>query len=402
MKFVDKFIQGIKFFLIIFFILAAIVGVIITYAYLEMAIEFKLSTIESIFASLLAVIILALLIPAAIGAFFLGKSSMKQRLLAEQVQLDSHLLNIAPDSIMVHDLDGNCIYANEAAYTSRGFNKEEILKVNSQDLIAPEVKRSFVRQTDKVEKDGGGIFDSIHVRKDNSRFPVGIHCRIIKSNGRKLILSIVSDITERRKTEAELQLSAEKLKKAMNGTIETIAMTGEKRDPYTAGHQHRVAKLACAIAKEMGLSDTQIEGIRVAGILHDIGKIAIPSEILSKPGKLKDTELNLIKDHALEGYEVLRKIEFPWPVAEIVFQHHERMDGSGYPRGLTQPDIMIESAIMAVSDVVESMASHRPYRPAFPLERALLEIVQNRDTLYHAEVVNACVKLLTEKGFKFE
>jgi putative nucleotidyltransferase with HDIG domain len=173
----------------------------------------------------------------------------------------------------------------------------------------------------------------------------------------------------------------------------------EIRDPYTFGHQRRVTHLATAIAKEMALSPDQIEGIAVAGNLHDIGKINVPSEILNKPGKLSDIEFALIKSHPQAGYEIVKDIEFPWPVAEVLLQHHERMNGSGYPRGLAGGDILLEARIMAVADVVEAMASHRPYRPTLGIDKALEEIVQNKGILYDPDVVDACLKLFKEKGF---
>jgi putative nucleotidyltransferase with HDIG domain len=188
----------------------------------------------------------------------------------------------------------------------------------------------------------------------------------------------------------------------MEGTIQSMALTSETRDPYTAGHQNRVSRLACAIGREMGLPENQIEGIRVSGTLHDIGKIYVPAEILSKPGKLRQNEINLLRDHAEVGYELLQNIEFAWPVAEIVYQHHERMDGSGYPRGLKGDQIMLEARIMCVADVVEAMASHRPYRPAFSIEKALLEILQKRDLLYDGKVVDACLRLFNEKQYKLD
>ncbi len=188
----------------------------------------------------------------------------------------------------------------------------------------------------------------------------------------------------------------------MRGTIQAMAMTVEKRDPYTAGHQRRVANLARAIAKEMGLSKEQIAGIRMAGIIHDLGKISVPAEILSKPGELTKNEFEIAKEHAQVGYEILNEIEFPWPVAQIVYQHHERMDGSGYPNGLSGEDIILEARILGLADVVEAMASHRPYRPALGIDKALEEIQQNRGTLYDPEVVDACLKIFNKKGFKFE
>ncbi len=184
-------------------------------------------------------------------------------------------------------------------------------------------------------------------------------------------------------------------------TIQALAVTVEMRDPYTAGHQRRVTHLATTIAKETGLSEDQISGLRSAGLIHDIGKTRIPSEILTNPYKLSEAEFSIIKTHPLVGYEVLKNIEFPWPIAEIVHQHHERLDGSGYPRGLSGDDIILESRILMVADVVEAMSSHRPYRPALGLDRALLEVSEKRGILYDAKAVDACLKLCSEKEFKF-
>ncbi|MFH1022896.1 MAG: HD domain-containing phosphohydrolase [Planctomycetota bacterium] len=261
------------------------------------------------------------------------------------------------------------------------------------ELIEPRIK--------ELTEKGETTFESAYVRGDKSLVPVEIHSRLFMLGGKKLILSAVRDITDRKKTEEELRQSSEKLQRAMDGTIHSMSATAEVRDPYTAGHQQRESKLAVAIAKEMCLPAQQVEGIRVAGTLHDIGKIYVPAEILSKPGHLRKNEFNLIKDHSEVGYDLLKDIEFPWPVAQIVLQHHERMDGSGYPQGISGDSIMIEARIMAVADVVESMASHRPYRPAFSTEKALLEIIQKKSILYAPEVVDACVRLFNDKGFAF-
>jgi putative nucleotidyltransferase with HDIG domain len=192
------------------------------------------------------------------------------------------------------------------------------------------------------------------------------------------------------------------LKKVMTGFIQAIALTVESRDPYTAGHQHRVADLACAIATEMNLTPDQVECIQMAGIIHDLGKIYIPAEILNKPGRLNDLEFTFIKNHPEVAFEIIEKIEFPWPIGEIILQHHERMDGSGYPSGLKGPDIKLESRILMVADVVEAMTSHRPYRTAFSLEKALGEIEEKRGILYDPEATDTCLKLFREKGFQFK
>jgi putative nucleotidyltransferase with HDIG domain len=213
---------------------------------------------------------------------------------------------------------------------------------------------------------------------------------------------IVRDVTDLKHNERELKRTLETLKRSIGAITLTLSMVVESRDPYTAGHQKRVANLSRAIAQEMDLSPSLCDAVLMAGTLHDIGKIAIPSEILSSPAKLSDKAYELIKDHPQTGYDILREIEFPWPVANIVLQHHEKMDGSGYPKGLSGNDIMLEARIIAVADVVESMASHRPYRPSRGLESALEEIVHNSGTFYDPDVVAACVRLLREKGYQLE
>jgi len=194
----------------------------------------------------------------------------------------------------------------------------------------------------------------------------------------------------------------EMLRKAMGGTIQAISRIIEMRDPYTSGHQRRVADLARAIATEMGLPKDKIDGIRMAALIHDIGKISVPAEILSKPGRLNKMESKMIKSHPKTGYEILKRVEFPWPIAQIILQHHERIDGSGYPSGLQDKEILIEAKIIGVADIIEAMSSHRPYRPALGIDKALEEISKNRGVLYDPKVVDACLKLFMEKGFKFE
>ena len=207
--------------------------------------------------------------------------------------------------------------------------------------------------------------------------------------------------THRENLEQMVATRTTELQETLDGVIKVIALTVESRDPYTAGHQLRVADLAGAFSKEMGLPEDQIKGIHMAGMIHDLGKISVPSEILSKPSRLSTIEFELIKTHPQVGYDILKGIEFPWSVAEISYQHHERMDGSGYPRGLKGEEILLEARIMAVADVVEAMASHRPYRPALGIDVALDEISKNKGVLYEPEMVDACEALFSEKKFCF-
>ena len=224
----------------------------------------------------------------------------------------------------------------------------------------------------------------------------------VAASSRNEALVMVRDITERKRVEGHLRESFLKLERAMEGTIQAITLTVESRDHYTAGHQRRVAQLGCAIAREMGFTPDQIQAIRVAGLLHDIGKLSVPQEILSKPGKLSDVELQLIKVHSQVGYDILKNVEFPWPIADIVIQHHERMNGSGYPSGIREDNILIEARILGVADVVEAMSSHRPYRPPLGIDKALEEISRNSGVLYDPNVVQACLRVFGERGFKFE
>ncbi len=215
------------------------------------------------------------------------------------------------------------------------------------------------------------------------------------------VIKYVRDITYRVEAQKTIEESLRNLQKALNGTVKALANTLASKDPYTAGHQRRVVQLACALAQELGESPHYIEGMRVMGFLHDLGKIAVPGEILNKPSKLNEYEFNLIKIHSQAGYDILKAIDFPWPVALAVLQHHERLDGSGYPHGLLGHDIIMEAKILAVADVVEAIASHRPYRPALGLDYAMTEISQHQGVRYDPDVVQACLRLLSEKAFTF-
>ncbi len=217
----------------------------------------------------------------------------------------------------------------------------------------------------------------------------------------KRVLSERAAKIDRNNALEEARHNLDKLRRAMEGIVQAISTTVEMRDPYTAGHQQRVADLACAIAEAMALPEDEIYGLRMASVIHDLGKIMIPSEILSKPGQLNPLEYELIKNHVQAGYDILKQIEFPWPLADIILQHHERMDGSGYPNGLRGDEIMLAARILSVSDVFETIASHRPYRPSLGLPHALNELRTNRGRLYDEQVVDVCLSLVEDGTFAF-
>ncbi len=231
---------------------------------------------------------------------------------------------------------------------------------------------------------------------------VEINAGTISFEGQPAELVVFRDITPRKKAEDELNLTLDKLRKAMGATIQALTLTVEIRDPYTAGHQRRVSDLARTVAIKFGLSREQADAIRMAAAIHDLGKISIPSEILSKPGRLSETEHTLVRTHPQVGYDILKQIEFPWPIARIVLEHHERLDGSGYPQHLAGDKIMLEARILSVADVVEAMMSHRPYRSAFLMSQALDEIQRNRGILYDPTAVDICLRLFNNEGYEFK
>jgi HD-GYP domain-containing protein (c-di-GMP phosphodiesterase class II) len=209
----------------------------------------------------------------------------------------------------------------------------------------------------------------------------------------------MQDISEKKRAEERIQRYVAQLQRAFMSTVEVATIISEMRDPYTAGHERRVAEIAVAIGAELGFDDQRLEGLRVGGFLHDLGKITIPAEILSKPGRLKPIELELIRGHSQASYDVLKNVDFPWPVAQMALQHHERVDGSGYPRGLEGDAILLEARILGVADTVEAMSSHRPYRAALGIESALGELERGRGSIYDPAVVDACLRLFREKGY---
>jgi PAS domain S-box-containing protein/putative nucleotidyltransferase with HDIG domain len=311
-------------------------------------------------------------------------------------------------SDMIWELNGRAVYTymSPQVYAVLGYSPEEVLGKTPFDFVPLQEARRLTKtimaaiasvqpfsivQVPNLHKNGQTVF------LETSGVP-------FSDSAGKLVgyRGIHRDVTQRRAAEEQAQQTIKKLESTVESVIQAISLTVEMRDHYTAGHQKRVNQLACAIAREMHLPIERVQIIRVAGLLHDFGKIFVPTEILIKPGKLNDLEFSLIRSHPQSGYHVLKSIEFPWPIADIIVQHHERMDGSGYPSHLRGEEIGIEARILAVADVVEAMTFHRSYRPALGLDTALREINKNKTTLYDPKVAEACLDTFLDRSFKWE
>ncbi|MBU4371162.1 MAG: PAS domain S-box protein [Proteobacteria bacterium] len=315
------------------------------------------------------------------------------------------VVNNTGDWIWELDKEGRYTYSSPVVKQVVGYEDKEVLGKHFYDFFHPDERDELKNAVFELFKQKKPLKDFINrnVHKDG-------HVVILEISGVPLLddsgnlvgyRGIDRDITPRKEAEEKLKETLEMLRKSLAGTIQAMSLTVETRDPYTAGHQRRVADFARAIATEMGLTADQIEGIRTASAIHDIGKISVPAEILSKPTKLSELEFSLIKVHSQSGYDILIEIDFPWPVARMVLEHHERMNGSGYPQGLSGDKLLIESRIIAVADVVEAMASYRPYRPELGIDKALDEISKNKGILYDQEVADVCLRLFREKRFEF-
>ncbi len=248
----------------------------------------------------------------------------------------------------------------------------------------------------------GALLETSIQKKDGTRLPVELVKRTLKYQDETLSVIAARDISSRPQQEASPQESVSNYRNALEGLLHALSLSFALRDPYTAGHGEGVADLACAIAQEMKLDEDSIEGLRLTAIIHDIGKIGLPSEILSKPGKISEAERMMVENHPKIGFDMLKDIEFPWPVAQSVLQHHERMNGTGYPAGLSGDSILLEARILAVADIIDAMVSDRSYRPARGLENAVEEITRNQGTLYDQQVVEAAVKVINERGYPFK
>jgi PAS domain S-box-containing protein/putative nucleotidyltransferase with HDIG domain len=333
----------------------------------------------------------------------IGRDITERRKAEEALQRESNFSRAALDSLTalfyMYDDQGRFIRWNEYFTAVTGYSGEELARMTPLDVVVESERVSLKKTMEKVLSTKHVSAELSILCKDGSVKPHFLTGNLIEFENKQCVIGMGIDITERIKTETKLQQTLESLRKAVGTTIQVLVSAVEARDPYTAGHQSRVAHLACAIASEMGLAQDKIEGIRLAGSIHDIGKLSVPAEILTRPSKLTNIEFSMIKEHAQNGYEMLKHVESSWPLAEIVYQHHERINGSGYPRNLKGDEIIIEARIMAVADVVEAMASHRPYRPSLGLDAALEEIEKNRGILYEEAIAMACLKLFREKRY---
>ncbi|MBU5613893.1 HD-GYP domain-containing protein [Geomonas azotofigens] len=313
------------------------------------------------------------------------------------------LVRASPHGIIAIDLDGTILLWNHAAEEITGWREEEVLGLPIR-LFEQENWESYevLRRRTMTRE----VFHSLPMdvtRKDGRRIVISYSSAPVCDSKKRVVatMAVIYDISEKLKMETDLKESLEKTNRLLDETVDALSSAVEKRDPYTAGHQQRVAQLACAIAGELGgIAAEHLKGIWTGGILHDIGKIYVPAEILTRPGKLSEIELQLVKSHAEVGFDILKDIEFQCSVPLIVRQHHERLDGSGYPDGLKGDGILFEARVLGVADVVEAMSSHRPYRPSIGVASALEEIKRARGTAYDPSVVDGCLKLF-RNGFSF-
>lgn len=293
------------------------------------------------------------------------------------------------------------VYANPRTAEILGYAPDEIAGTPLQALIHPDERPAVADRIDAVLS--GRHPDVRHefraLRKDGSIVHIGAHGSRTEYRGRAVAIGVLQDITQRLQSEQQIAGYVAQLERSISHTVDAISQIVELRDPYTSGHERRVGDLAAAIGRELGLDEQRTTGLRIAGNVHDVGKVTIPAEILSKPGKLSAAEYAIVKTHAEKGYDILKGIDFPWPVARTVLQHHERLDGSGYPRGLKGEEIMLEARILAVADTLESMSTHRPYRPALGIEEALREILAHAGSHYDPQVVAVAQRLFREQGY---
>ena len=309
------------------------------------------------------------------------------------------------DLIAQTDLEGMIQYVSPSHGKVLGYEPEEMLGKSFFDFLRSDHINQVKEAIQETQSSLQPWRMEVRCRRADGHYVwlESIGQPLVSANGQSKGIVLTSrDISERKKAEADLLQTYEKLHNTFEQTVQALVQTLGHRDPFTVDHQQRVTKLAVAIAQELGLPAPQIEGLRLASILHDIGKILIPVELMAKPSKLSAAESEIVKTHPKGSFEILQSIEFPWPVAQIAYQHHENMDGSGYPQGLKGEEILLEARILGVADVVEAMSSHRSYRPDLGLEAAVEEILNHRGTKYDTQVADACLRLIREKDFKFD
>jgi PAS domain S-box-containing protein len=340
-------------------------------------------------------------LPYVVGRALEAAADHRARLVAEAALRSSEtryrrMVETAAEGIIIVDEHFDIVFCNERMTGMLGYEPGALLGSNSSELHVPE-DREFRRDQERRRRAGeSSQYQRRFRRADGSELWVNVSASpILDENGRfSGSLAMVSDISEQRDAEG-------RLREALSGTVAAMGALVEMRDPYTAGHERRTADLVAAIARELGLSEDEIETLDLTARMHDIGQIAVPAEILTRPGKLTDNEFTLIKAHPQVAYDILAPIDFGRPVAEVILQHHERLDGSGYPKGLRGDAIMLEARILAVADVVEAMSSHRPYRPAVGVEAALAEVAAGAGRSFDPRVVAACERVFLA-GFGFE
>ncbi|MGD0169057.1 MAG: HD domain-containing phosphohydrolase [Smithella sp.] len=310
-----------------------------------------------------------------------------------------HICETAGDGILLLEKSKGAItHANLAVKAMLGYSRKECIGKKLTDIGFAEGKCDIQEILRTLEREGIIYYNDTSIKNKAGQ---DIDVDVCMINNSRFIQCNIRDITGRKQTEEDIKQNFLRTRKALEATIHAISSLAEQRDPYVAGHQHRVADLACAIATQMGLTTDRIEGISMAAAIHDIGKISIPADILGRPTKLTGTEFNFIKTHAKSGYDILKDIKFPWPIARMIIEHHERMNGSGYPKGLSKDSTLLESRILAVADVVEAMTSRRPYRPSLGIDAALNEITRNKSILYDPEVVDTCLRIFKMNNYKF-
>ncbi len=328
----------------------------------------------------------------------------KERELRESQDRFRFLVDNMLDAAVIVAPDGKTLFANKTALDLVGITSpEDVIGKHVADFVHPGCRKSVIKNYLKAEKGHDKILSEYKIVTPNGeeKDVEGLGTNIM-FKGMPAYIATLRDITERKKSEKQIRDGIIRLSKNLEETVISLASAFEMKDPYTAGHQRRVTEIVSAIAFEMDIDQERFQGLRLASLIHDIGKINVPLEILSKPGKLTEPEFELIQTHSEAGYNILKKINFPWPIDRIVLQHHERMDGSGYPNGLSGQEILLEARIIAVADVMEAMATHRPYRASLGIEMALEEIEAKQGLLYDKDVAEVCLRLFRSGKFRFD